>query len=149
MLLALATVGLLRLRHPRAALLCLLAHVAVSIQLVAMLNLVDDANYWDWLIWPTAAGAVMLLAARDRARDEAHGLPLRQGRVGGRQRCVGHQARHHRLRRGDERRLAEGREGRDAHDQAGIREGRERAEAADAAAPRSRARGSSSATGAP
>lgn len=68
MLLALATVGTLRLRRPRIALLCLLAHIALSIQLVAMLNLVDAANYWDWTIWPTAAGAVMLLAARDRAR---------------------------------------------------------------------------------
>jgi hypothetical protein len=68
MALALATVCLLRLRHPRAALLCLLAHVSISIQLVAMLNLVDAANYWNWTIWPAAAGAVMLLAGRDRAR---------------------------------------------------------------------------------
>jgi hypothetical protein len=68
MALALATVALLRLRHPRAALLCLVAHVSISIQLVAMLNHVDAANYWNWTIWPTAAGAVMLLAGRDRAR---------------------------------------------------------------------------------
>jgi hypothetical protein len=65
---ALATVGLLRLKHPRASLLCLLAHVSISIQLVTMLNLVDAANYWNWTIWPAAAGAVMLLAGRDRAR---------------------------------------------------------------------------------
>ena len=57
--LALATVGLLRLRRPRAALVCLLAHVSISIQLVAMLNLADDANYWNWTIWPAAFGAVM------------------------------------------------------------------------------------------
>ena len=68
MALALATVGLLRLRRPRAALLCLLAHVAISIQIVVMLNLVDAANYWNWTICPAAAGAVLLLAARDRAR---------------------------------------------------------------------------------
>jgi hypothetical protein len=68
MVLALATVGLLRLRRPRAALLCLLAHIALSIQLVAMLNLADAANYWNWTIWPAAAGVVMLLSARDRAR---------------------------------------------------------------------------------
>ncbi len=65
---ALATVGLLRLRRPRAALLCLFAHVSISIQLVATLNLADDANYWNWTIWPAAFGAVMLLASRDRAR---------------------------------------------------------------------------------
>jgi hypothetical protein len=64
----LATVGLLRLRRPRAALVCLLAHTSLSIQLVAMLNHADAANYWNWMIWPAAAGAVMLLAGRDRAR---------------------------------------------------------------------------------
>lgn len=68
MALALATVGLLRVRRPRAALVCLLAHISISIQLVAMLNLVDAANYWNWTIWPAAAGVVMLLAGRDRAR---------------------------------------------------------------------------------
>ena len=51
-----------------AALLCLLAQVSISIQLVAILNHVDAANYWNWTIWPAAAGAVMLLAGRDRAR---------------------------------------------------------------------------------
>ena len=68
MALALATVCLLHLRRPRAALVCLLAHVSISIQLVAMLNLADEANYWNWTIWPAAFGAVMLLASRDRAR---------------------------------------------------------------------------------
>ena len=48
--------------------MCLLAHVSISIQLVAMLNLADEANYWNWTIWPAAFGAVMLLASRDRAR---------------------------------------------------------------------------------
>ena len=68
MALALATVGLLRVRRPRAALVCLLAHISISIQLVAMLNRADAANYWNWTIWPAAAGVVMLLAGRDRTR---------------------------------------------------------------------------------
>jgi hypothetical protein len=67
--LALATVVALRFGHRRVSLLLLLAHVALSVQLVSMLNVADaGGNYWYWTIWPTASGAVMLLAARDRAR---------------------------------------------------------------------------------
>jgi hypothetical protein len=73
-LLALATVATLRFRRHAAALLCMLAYILVSVQLGLLLVTADGRETWSWLLWPTAAGLIMLFAAR--GRDGLSPVPL-------------------------------------------------------------------------
>jgi len=76
LLLALASVATLRFRRHRAALLFLAAYIVASVQLGQLLGAAHGPDSWSWMAWPTAAGLIMLFAARDR--DGLRAVPLRR-----------------------------------------------------------------------